>query len=168
MLTQDWSRFLTASIVPVALISACGLMCLAFYNRLAAVVSRLRSFQRERIEHHGWIVAHPTDVTATTLRHELLDVLQQQTASVTRRAQLLRCTLLSLLAAIACLVLCSMAAGLSVVVQQALWFAVFAFIAGTLLVLAAVIFAALEMRSALEPVELESRYISYLSQLVDG
>jgi len=43
---EDWSRILSASVAPVVIISACGLLCLAFYNRLASVVSRLRAFQR--------------------------------------------------------------------------------------------------------------------------
>ena len=45
----DWAKIINASVVPVVIISACGLLCLAFYNRLAAIVSRLRGFQRERL-----------------------------------------------------------------------------------------------------------------------
>src|SRR5439155_15729417 len=101
MPSQDWSRIIAASVLPDALISACGLMCLAFYNRLAAVVSRLRAFQRERLEHCRCIGEHAGDGADADadaeadagVRRETLGVLEQQTASVTRRARLLRRTL---------------------------------------------------------------------------
>ena len=48
----DWSNIITAGVGPVIVISACGLLCLAFYNRLAAVVTRLRGFHRERLHEH--------------------------------------------------------------------------------------------------------------------
>ena len=43
----EWTSIISLSVLPVVIISACGLLSLALYNRLAAVVSRLRSFQRE-------------------------------------------------------------------------------------------------------------------------
>mgnify|MGYP000923026210 CR=1 FL=1 len=46
---QDWTKIISTSVVPVAIISACALLCLALYNRLASMVSRLRGFQRERL-----------------------------------------------------------------------------------------------------------------------
>ena len=49
---HDWSKIITAGTAPIIVISACGLLCLAFYNRLAAVVTRLRSFHRERLIAH--------------------------------------------------------------------------------------------------------------------
>jgi Protein of unknown function (DUF2721) len=44
---QEWTSIISLSVLPVVIISACGLLSLAFYGRLAAVVSRLRGFQRE-------------------------------------------------------------------------------------------------------------------------
>ena len=49
MAYSDWAKIISSSVVPVVIISACGLLCLAFYNRMAAIVSRLRGFQRERL-----------------------------------------------------------------------------------------------------------------------
>src|SRR6476620_4889188 len=46
----DWSKVIAAGVGPIIVISACGLLCLAFYNRLAAVVTRLRSFHREQLQ----------------------------------------------------------------------------------------------------------------------
>src|SRR5437868_2476989 len=39
---NDWSKVISAGVGPIIAISACGLLCLAFYNRLAAVVTLLR------------------------------------------------------------------------------------------------------------------------------
>ena len=50
MVIEQWLHVVAASVVPVVVISACGLLCLAFYNRLAAVVTRLRAFHREQLE----------------------------------------------------------------------------------------------------------------------
>ena len=45
----DHVRIVAGSVVPVAVMSACGLINLASFNRLAVVVARLRVFQRERL-----------------------------------------------------------------------------------------------------------------------
>ena len=50
MFAEQWTKVLGASVTPVVVISATALLCLAFYNRLAAIVGRLRSVQRERLE----------------------------------------------------------------------------------------------------------------------
>ena len=47
MTVPEWPSIISVSVVPVVIISACGLLSRAFYGRLAAVVSRLRGFQRE-------------------------------------------------------------------------------------------------------------------------
>ena len=47
MTVPEWPSIMSVSVVPVEIISVCGLLPLAFYGRLAAVVSRLRGFQRE-------------------------------------------------------------------------------------------------------------------------
>ena len=92
------------SVVPVVVISACGLLCLAFYNRLSAMVTRLRGFHRERLEHQGLLDRHgaaaasgPAAAQAAARHARLLDVLEQQTSHVARRARLIRSTLLCLL-----------------------------------------------------------------------
>ena len=45
----DWPNIISVSVVPVVILSACGLLSLAFYGRLAALVARLRTFQREML-----------------------------------------------------------------------------------------------------------------------
>src|SRR3954469_25859149 len=105
----DWSRFITAGVGPIIVISACGLLCLAFYNRLAAIVSRLRGFQRERLhEQEKMDDVAPGDEADIELRRGMLNLLETQTLRVTRRAKLIRLTLLCLLLAISLLITCCM------------------------------------------------------------
>src|SRR5436309_1492183 len=116
MSSADWLKIISVSVVPVVIISACGLLCLAFYNRLAAIVSRLRTFQRERLHEQERVDqrgGEPSDVSRA-----FLDLLEEQTLRVTRRARLIRLTLLFLLLAISMLIGCSLMLGLSVVLAQ--------------------------------------------------
>lgn len=164
---QDWSRVIAASVVPVVIISACGLLCLAFYNRLAAVVSRLRAFQRERLAEHQHLARLRTtgdpDPLGIDRRERLLDMLEAQTAGVTGRARLIRAALLCLLATIGMLTVCSLLAGVSAVWPPAIYASVACFAAGMCLLLAGVGFAAAEMWRALDPVELESAFVTRLA-----
>src|SRR4051794_19625271 len=161
---QDWSRVISAGVGPIIVISACGLLCLAFYNRLAAVVTRLRIFQKQRLDEQEALArlrASGNDDPIATVRHqELLGMLQVQTERVTRRAKLIRRTLLCMLLTIASLAMCSLLLGLSVIWPAALFISVPLFVIGLLLLFVGVIFAALELHQALDPVELESRFVT--------
>src|SRR5580700_6237520 len=99
----DLTHVISSAVVPVVIISACGLLCLAFYNRLAAIVSRLRAFQRERLMERDRL-----DKSPSPLGRELLDQLELQTERVRRRAELIRLTLQFLLLTIGLLIRCSM------------------------------------------------------------
>ena len=170
MLREEWLRVVAASVVPVVVISACGLLCLAFYNRLATVVSRLRAFHRERLQEQAKLDRHGAAATSDPAAAEaagraarLLAVLEQQTEHVTRRARLIRSTLMCLLATIGCLTVCSMLTGLSVLSETLVVFAVGLFLAGMVLLLVAVALAVAELRRALDPVELEGRFVHSLA-----
>src|SRR3954447_10075072 len=101
----DWSKIISTGVGPIIVISACGLLCLAFYNRLAAVVTRLRSFHRERLHEQEALARQTASATPdelAMLRHrELIGMLEVQTRHVTRRAHLIRSTLGCLLLTIA-------------------------------------------------------------------
>lgn len=160
---MDWSKILTASVAPIVIISACGLLCLAFYNRLAAIVSRLRTFQRERLhEQDGLAQANalaPQDEAQqmAAVRHQrMLDILDLQTKHVLRRAHLIQRTLMCLLATIGCLIMVSLASGLSLVWPEAMYIASAAFVVGMVLMLAGIVYAMLELSVALDPIEEES------------
>jgi len=84
----EWPNIISVSVVPVVIISACGLLCLAFYGRLAALVARLRTFQREMLRgQERWAKEGLGD-------HQLLlEVLRKQTLRVAERARLIRLVL---------------------------------------------------------------------------
>src|SRR5512140_3573097 len=117
---QDWSKIISAGVGPIIVISACGLLCLAFYNRLAAVVTRLRTFDRERLHEQEQLsrqLASPNPDELALVRHrEVLGMLETQTRHVTRRAHMIRRTLGCLLLTIICLALCSLFLGLSIAI----------------------------------------------------
>jgi hypothetical protein len=155
MPVSDLSKVISSAVVPVVIISSCGLLALAFYNRLAAIVSRLRAFQRERLLELERMQNGKSERSERVLEH-----LEYQTVRVKRRANLIRLTLLFLLLTIGLLVGCCLMLGLAVVAPPAIYAAIVLFILGLLSMFGATIAAALELRRALEPVELESRFVS--------
>ena len=161
MTAQQWPQVLSSAVVPVIVISACGLLSLAFYNRLAAVVARLRALHRERLHEQDFLDGPTVRAETIRARHaQVLRMLEVQTTRVVGRARLLRATLLCLLSTIACLTACSLAAGLSVMLPRAVYAATALFITGMLLLLVAVSFAMREMMSALDPIEMESHFVA--------
>src|ERR1051325_6802410 len=115
----DWSQVISAGVGPIIVISACGLLCLALYNRLAAVVTRLRAFHRERMAAQmalATLMAAKEPKDHDVVRHqEMIGMLQVQCDRVTHRARLIRRSLQCLLLTIIFLALCSLALGLSVI-----------------------------------------------------
>jgi len=160
---HDWSKVISAGVGPIIVISACGLLCLAFYNRLAAMVTRLRAFHRERLEQQDRLDAarsmDPPDERAVVRCQELIGMLETQTRQVTQRAKLIRSTLICLLGTIICLTICSLALGLSIFHERLIYPAAVMFIVGLAMLVVGVIFALLEIKHALDPVDLESRFV---------
>lgn len=151
----QWPSIISMSVVPVVIISACGLLSLAFYARLSAVVSRLRGFQREMLVEQEKLAR-----TGAVEEARLLAVLRTQTRQVTRRAKLIRLALTFFLFAVALLIICSLLLVASWFVYQAAFFAAAFFVLGLLSMLGGIIVAMLELQGALQPVELETRYVS--------
>jgi hypothetical protein len=157
------NKVITAGVGPIIVISACGLLCLALYNRLAAMVTRLRGFHRERLHEHEALrrarLAVPPDDEALVRAQEVIGMLDVQTRGVLRRARLIRLALICLLLTVGCLAVCSLALGLSAVWPPLAYLAVGCFVAGMSALVAGVCFALAEVRRALEPVDLESRFV---------
>jgi ABC-type multidrug transport system fused ATPase/permease subunit len=151
----EWPSVISMSVVPVVIISACGLLSLAFYGRLAAVVSRLRGFQREMLEEQ-----EKRERKGEAEHARLIEVLRTQTQQVTRRARLIRQALFFFLVTVALLIICSLTLVASWFVHRAAFVAAVFFVMGLLSMLAGIISAMLELRGALQPVELETRYVS--------
>ena len=166
MFPNEWSHVLTASVTPVVIISACALLCLAFYNRLAAIISRLRAVQRERLEFQERLESiTPSEIQRNrAMRDEtILENLAEQTVRIRRRAKMIRATLLCLLSAILALVLSSLLNGLTIVWPSATFAAAGMFVTGMLLLFSGITAALIEMIIALEPVQLETEVIAELT-----
>lgn len=69
------------AVLPGVIISTCGFLSLAFYGRLTAVVSRLRGFQREIL-----VEQEKLERTSAVEEARLLEVLGTQTEQLKRRA----------------------------------------------------------------------------------
>ena len=166
---------ISTAAVPVVMISACSLLSLAFYNRMAAIVSRLRSLQRECIEHQEKLYAqrHSGDPDEMLARRteQLIAMQRLQTQAVLRRARYLQIALSCLLGGIGIFVVCCLSLELYAfeaaneiigIVSATL------FLVASLVVLTGVCFALAEMRCALYPIMQESRLVEEMVRQFDG
>jgi len=151
----EWTSIISLSVLPVVIISACGLLSLAFYGRLAAVVSRLRGFQREIL-----VEQEKFERTGSVEHARLLEVLRTQTEQVKRRARLIRLTLMFFLSAVGFLIICSLTLAFTWYARGAALVAAVFFVLGLLSMFGGITAALMELRGALEPVELEARFVS--------
>ena len=165
MFAENWSKVVVASVAPVVVISASGLLCLAFYNRLAAIVSRLRSVQRERLSEMSTYQAAVKrgDSSAIESHRRLLTNLGHQTARIIVRARLIRLTLRCLLMAIALMIVASLLNGAALFWAPVSVSSAIAFAAGMLSLLIGIIIAMRELASSLDVVELETELVSDLT-----
>lgn len=173
-------------LAPVVLISACGLLCLALYNRLASIVSRARAFHRERFDVQTQLARMGTsDETLAAQLASRIDILTDQTGQILARAKQIRNALVCMLLTITCMLVCSLLlASLSLFgepVQNAATLAFFAtgpfylvvitaggvFLVGIALMIAAMILAILELRRALDPVQVEHHELAELETQSD-
>ena len=165
---KELTGIISAGVGPIIVISACGLLCLAFYNRLAAVVTRLRSLHREQLhEQEALSLLRASQEAAEAdlvRRQEVLGMLRVQIDTIQRRAGWIRRTLACLLMTIACLAACSLALGIAVVFPVFGYVAVPLFVIGLLLLILAVVLAMVELEHALDPVTLETRFITDLAR----
>ncbi len=160
-----WTEIITSSVVPVVIISACGLLCLAFYNRLSVIVTRLRSLQRERLSEYKEIFRLEEKKRGELARQEaeqFLRFLEDQTADVLKRARFLQKCIFWLIFCISSLVLTSLLIGLSVVFPILDSVVLFFYVLGLLALLYALSFAVREIRIALNPIQMESGFVQKL------
>ena len=163
---MDLSKVVSAGVGPIIVISACGLLCSTFYNRIANVITRLRAFQRERLAEQA-LLDRETDEGMRAKRQELLAVLSQQTDSLVRRVHYVRRTLFCLLLTISCLILCSLSLGISVVVPQLIFVSIATFVLGLTLLLVGLVFAMIDLKLSLDPVVLETTYVTGRTRRAD-
>lgn len=145
-----------ALVAPVIMISACGLLCLALYNRLAAIVGRARAFHKERFDtlHKASELGPEQAETKARLLHRA-QTLADQGGQILRRATLIRNGLMCLLACVALMICCSLCLGLASISSSAQALALIAFVSGTLSMLGGIVYALIELTHALDPVVFE-------------
>jgi hypothetical protein len=167
---EPWGRVISAAVVPVVMISACGLLCLAFYNRLTAVLARIRAFQAESLHEHEELLQGgsegETQRRVRRLTRATVEMLRRQLDQLLARARLIRNTLAALLCAIGCLVAASLGAGAAVFWPASLYAAGLSFLAGLGCMLAGVGCALLELRMTLAPVEVGQEFVERLTGLL--
>ena len=156
---QDLNKVVTAGVGPIIVISACGLLCSTFYNRITNVIVRLRAIQRERLAEEANL-QRETEPAARAKRNELLGVLGTQTESLVRRIRVIRSILFCLLCTITSMVLCSLLLGLSMINPSLLGASVAFFILGLSLLILAMGFAMIDLLIAIQPVVMESEYVT--------
>ncbi|MBI1337822.1 MAG: DUF2721 domain-containing protein [Phycisphaera sp.] len=156
-------------VAPVVMISACGLLSLALYNRLAVVVSRMRSFHHEQLTTHRQLGNGSDRGTSNkdqAILRERLQTLELQVKRLMDRARLLRASVMCLLGTVAMMLLCSLAIGMSLVHNQTITAALALFVVGVLTMLVGVVLAMIELSRSLEPVDLEQDSLERLQNLL--
>lgn len=155
---MDAHHSLSASVTPVVLISACGLVTLALYNRLNAVVARIRSFHQQKIELLENLHTHePSDSQL------LLELIDSQIGKVTVKAKAIQKGLYCLLAAVLAFLLCSLFEAASVWHESLGVVALGIHVLGLCLFFVGVGWAMRELTLSLTPLEEESAYLETLT-----
>jgi hypothetical protein len=145
---------LSASVTPVVLISACGLLTLALYNRLGAILARIRAFHQQKIE----LLENRHELEFVE-QEMLLDMLDSQIEKVTLKARLIQKGLCCLLAAIAAFLLCCLCAGATALHKGVGMVALGTGLLGVCLFLVGLGWAMRELGLSLSPLEEESDYL---------
>ncbi len=145
--------------IPVVMISANGLICLALYNRLAAITARLRLFYRERFDLDLRLLAEGSPDGERSEREirlrERLTVLDEQCQMILRRARYVRNALIMLLSSVVGMLAITLLLGLAYQLPILALAALTIFALSVLLMIAGVVLAICELLLVLEPVEAE-------------
>jgi hypothetical protein len=147
-------------LAPVVLISACGLLAMAQYNRLAAIVARIRQYHHERVDVFRLMEMSEGD-DDPTLRLRF-DGVYHQACHMLRRARLTRNALIGMVSCVLLMLACSLAIGASAVWPEIEWVVIALFVAGLVSMFAAMVLALLELRISLQQVEYEHKRMGLL------
>jgi hypothetical protein len=147
-------------LAPVVMISACGMLCLGLYNRLTAIVSRIRQFNRERLEH----AIRQRDVGDTVRRTLALhsDVLERQVPRMLGRARLIHRALMCLVGSVLCMLASSLTIGGAMLLPALFPVAVGCFVCGMVGMFVGMAIALRELSVSLGEVELEAQALEDL------
>ena len=155
---MDPSHLLSVSITPVPLISACGLITLALYNRLGAILARIRAFHQQKIELLDYTPEHDDGEAQM-----LLKLLDSQIAKVTVKAKAIQKGLYCLLSAVMAFLLCSLFAAAAALYEWVGVLVIVMHVLGVSLFLVGIVCAMGELTHSLTPLEEESGYLETLT-----
>lgn len=145
-------------VAPVVMISANGLLCLAFYNRMAAIVNRTRAINKERFDLFARLAAlanqpgNAPEVAHVKKRLEILDELGHQLFD---RARMIRDSLICLLVTVLLMLGCSLDLGITPLFPALGWLAPTLFVGGLAVMMMGVLKAIQELRASLSPLTFE-------------
>jgi len=131
---------------------------LALYNRLGAILARIRAFHQQKIELLNNLHEHEIGE-----QQMLLNMLDSQIVGVTVKARVIQKSLYCLLAAIAAFLLCSLFAGATVLHEWVGMVALGMGVLGLSLFLVGLGWAMRELTLSLTPLEEESSYLQVLT-----
>ncbi len=147
-------------LAPVVMISASGLLCLALFNRLSTLVSRIRQFNRERLEHAIRIRGAGDTVRRTLELHDA--ALEKQIPRMLGRARILHRALMCLVSGVVAMLVCSLTIGAAMLAPAAMPAAIACFVLGVACMLVGMLFALRELTISLGDVELEAHALEEL------
>ncbi len=151
-------RTIQSLVAPVVVISANGLLCLALYNRLAAVVNRMRTLNKERFDLLADLSAEGCREPDLPERNRLetrLHVLDELGHQLFERARLIRDSLVCLLVAVLAMLACSLALGLEPLAPAFGLAALALFVVGILVMMAGIVRAIQDLAATLYPLRFE-------------
>jgi len=156
-------------IAPVVMISANGLICLAFYNRMGAVMGRTRAFHKERYDLAARLASLDTEEYREEAAHvrRRMRVLGQLCDRMVMRARLLRNSLWLLLTTILFMLGCSIDLGLLPYWPHIGWLAPLLFVAGVVAMAAGVGLAMLELGYSISALKFEGEMMSEFDEEVE-
>lgn len=156
---MDASHLLSVSVTPVVLISACGLVILALYNRLGVILARIRAFHQQKIE-----LLKEFDMREGVEQQQmLLDMIDSQITKVTVKAKAIQKGLYCLLSAVLAFLTCSLLTAAAVLHESVGVVALGMHVLGVSLFLAGIGWAVRELTLSLTPLEEESAYLDALT-----
>ena len=153
---MDAFRLLSISVTPVVLISACGLVLLALYNRLGAILVRIRAFHQQKIE----LLENADNGDDQVM---LLKMLDSQISKVTFKAKTIQNGLYCLLSAILAFLICSLLGATTVLHKSLGVVALGMHVVGLCLFLAGIGLAIRELTLSLVPLEEENAFLEVLT-----
>lgn len=155
---MDAFHLLSVSITPVVLISACGLITLALYNRLSAILTRIRAFHQQKIE-----LLENLDQREGGDQGMLLEMIDSQITKVTVKAKAIQKGLYCLLSAVLAFLICSLLGAAAVLHESVGVIALGMHVLGLSLFLVGIGWAIRELTLSLTPLEEESAYLEILT-----